>query len=112
MRTNSTIKFDFHHVGKDDTDIRSIIGFYSMLTFCRYLLISGITFSDQGDIQDDELRMDSEVPGYRYTAYYNVHVDRVDNECSTSAQPPAVVGRKEALVSEGQHGHNLLVLVW
>ena len=82
-----------------------------MLTFCR-CLFSGITFLHKGDIQDDELRMDSEVPGYRYTADHNIHVDRADNECFTSVQSPAVVGRGETVVSEGQHHHNLLVLVW
>ena len=66
----------------------------------------------RGDIQDDELRMDSEVPGYRYTADHNIHVDRADNEYFTSVQSPAVVGRGETVVSEGQHHHNLLVLVW
>ena len=53
----------------------------------------------RGDIQDDELRMDSEVPGYRYTAHHNIHVNRADNKCFTNAQFPAVV---ELVVSRSQ----------
>ena len=76
-------------------------------------VFSGITVLHKSDIQDDELRtrlrMDSEVPRYRYTAHYNIHVDRADNECFTSAQAPLWwVGERQLLISEGQHHHELV----
>ena len=47
----------------------------------------------------------SEIPGYRYIAHHNIHVDRADNECFTSAQPPAVVDWD---LYQGQHDHELV----
>ena len=50
----------------------------------------------------------SEIPGYRYIAHHNIHVDRADNECFTSAQPPAVVDWD---LYQGQHDHELVSVV-
>lgn len=55
--------------------------------------------------------MDNQVARYRDTAYHNVHAHRTDNQYPTSAQPAAVVGRRETPLSEGQHCDNLFVLV-
>ena len=52
--------------------------------------------------------VDSEVPGYRYTSHHNIYVDRADNKCFTSAQPPAVVDWD---LYQGQHDHELVSVV-